>query len=186
MTIINDNVDEPQEDFSVSLGPVTGASWALLRRTLFTSMTTIRPFDHDQRCRASGRQLGQTSFDFTVTLSNPDAFTITVDYTTSDGSANSGSDYVAQTGTLTFDPGVVSQPITVMVNGDTQEELDESFLVQPGQSTNATIADGQGLGTILNDDAFVVSNTMTAGPFPFAMRSTGQMPRRSTTSLHST
>ncbi len=95
---------------------------------------------------------GTVAATFMVTLSAPSAQTVTVAYATADGTAVAGSDYVATSGTLTFDPGTVSQPVTVTVNGDALNEADETFFVNLGAPTNATIADGQGRGTIVNDD----------------------------------
>src|SRR5207245_3154175 len=97
---------------------------------------------------------GTTSFVFTVSLSNASSQTITVTYATADGTATTAdNDYVAANGTLTFNPGDTSKTITVTVNGDTKFEPDETFFVNLSNPINATIADGQGQGTILNDDA---------------------------------
>jgi subtilisin-like proprotein convertase family protein len=63
-----------------------------------------------------------------------------------------GGDYAAASGTLTFAPGTTAQTITVAVNGDTTFEPDETFFVNLSGATGAVILDGQGLGTILNDD----------------------------------
>jgi hypothetical protein len=54
---------------------------------------------------------------------------------------------------LTFAPGVTTQTVTVVVNGDVLDEPDETFLVNLSNPTNATIADNQGRGTITDDDA---------------------------------
>ena len=97
---------------------------------------------------------GTTAFTFTVTLSYASANTVTVYYATVDGSAKtSNRDYTAASGTLTFNPGEISKTITISVKGDTNVELDETFFVNLSSPTNATLADYQGLGTILNDDA---------------------------------
>ena len=40
----------------------------------------------------------------------------------------------------------------MVVNGDTTPEPNETFFVNLTTATNATIANGQGIGTILNDD----------------------------------
>jgi hypothetical protein len=95
---------------------------------------------------------GTTNFTFNVTLSAASSQTITVGFATADGTATAGSDYVANSGTVTFNPNVTSQPITVLVNGDTTVEPNETFFVNLSNPTNATIADNQGLGTIVNDD----------------------------------
>lgn len=88
---------------------------------------------------------------FNVSLSAPSSHTVTVAYTTGGGDAD-GSDYLAASGTLTFAPGETSKPVTVQVRGDTTFEPTESFVVYLGGATGATIADGQGFGTIVNDD----------------------------------
>ncbi len=94
-----------------------------------------------------------TSFSFAVTLSNASYQTITVNYTTADGTATAGSDYTAVSGTLTFSPGESNKTITVNANGDSTFETDETFTVNLNGATNASISDSQGVGTISNDDA---------------------------------
>jgi hypothetical protein len=102
--------------------------------------------------KKEGRK-GTTSFTFTVTLSGPSTVPVTVSYATSDGTAKvSNGDYVAASGTLTFAPGETSKTITISVKGDRKREADETFLVNLLSASNALIADGQGVGTIRNDD----------------------------------
>jgi len=96
---------------------------------------------------------GTTPFVFTVTLSAASASTVTVNYATANGTATSGSDHAATSGTLTFSPGITTQTITVNVNGDTTVEPNETFVVNLSVPSNATIATAQGTGTIVNDDA---------------------------------
>ena len=57
------------------------------------------------------------------------------------------------TGTLEFPAGDTSKTVTVLVNGDLLDEVDEGFLLNLTGPTNATLADGQGAGTITDDDA---------------------------------
>src|SRR5207302_288246 len=92
------------------------------------------------------------TFSFTVRLSDPSTQTVTGDYATADGSAMAPEDYASTSGTLTFLPSVTSQMVNVSVNGDTAGEPDENFYVNLSNPQHATIADGQGLGTIVNDD----------------------------------
>jgi hypothetical protein len=90
---------------------------------------------------------------FTVSLSAASNEIVTVDFATADGTATvANGDYEAQAGTLTFAPGETQQTISVMVNGDDDDEPDEYFSVLLSNADNATIADGQGQGTIVNDD----------------------------------
>jgi hypothetical protein len=71
---------------------------------------------------------------------------------TANGTATAGSDYVAGNGTLNFSAGQTSQPVTVQVSGDTAVESNETVLVNLSNPTGATLADSQGVGTIVNDD----------------------------------
>jgi hypothetical protein len=105
---------------------------------------------------------GTTAFSFTVTLSASSNVPVTVQYMTADGTATfAGEDYTAKVGTLTFQPGQTSQTITISVKGDKTKEADETFFVNLFGVTNAQIADGQGKGTILNDDTGITGGKRT-------------------------
>src|SRR4029078_6802323 len=96
---------------------------------------------------------GATNAVFTATLSPASNHTVTVNFSTADSTATAGSDYVTSSGILVFNPGETTKTITVLVNGDTVNEADETFFVNLSSPSNATIAAGQGVGTIINDDA---------------------------------
>jgi uncharacterized repeat protein (TIGR01451 family) len=97
---------------------------------------------------------GTVNAVFTVTLAASSDFTVKVDFATADGTATvAGSDYQSNSGTLTFNPGDVSKTVTVLVNGDTASEPNETFFVNLSNPQNTTITDNQGQGTILNDDS---------------------------------
>jgi hypothetical protein len=89
---------------------------------------------------------------FNVTLSSSSTQTINVNYATTDGTATGSVDYVPAAGTLTFTPGQVSQPLAIQTVGDTAVEPNETFAVNLSNPVNATLADSQGIGTIVNDD----------------------------------
>src|SRR6185295_3092111 len=93
---------------------------------------------------------------FTVTLSAATPVPVTVDYATANGSATAGSDYETAQGTLTFPPGTTTQTLSVAVKGDTTFEVNETFVVNLSNATNAVIAGAAGVGTITNDDVRVV------------------------------
>ena len=95
---------------------------------------------------------GQTAANFTVSLDTPVSQQVTVDYATSDGTATAPSDYASASGTATFDPADTAEPVTVLVEGDTADEPAETFEVDLSNPTIAAIADGLGVGTILDDD----------------------------------
>jgi hypothetical protein len=96
---------------------------------------------------------GTKGLTFTVTLSAASTQTVSVNYQTADGTATvSDSDYLAASGTLTFNPGETNKTVTVQVNGDVKFEADETYFVNLSNAVNSAISDNQGLGTIVNDD----------------------------------
>src|SRR5438128_6033450 len=80
---------------------------------------------------------------------------------------------------VTFAPGTTSQTVTVTVNGDTKFEPDETFFVNLTLPVNATIADGQGVGTIQNDDT---QPTISIGDYSHAEGDAG--PTLFTSTVH--
>jgi len=89
---------------------------------------------------------------FTVTRHGSLANASTVDFATADGSAVDPADYESTTGMLTFDPGVATRTVTVPIADDAVPENIEDFRVLLSNPTGADIADGVGVGTILDDD----------------------------------
>jgi hypothetical protein len=96
---------------------------------------------------------GQKAFTFTVTLSAPSASLVSVNFATENGTATSaGKDFVAKSGTITFNPGETIKTVTIMVIGDTKKEADETFFVNLTSPVNADLLDAQATGVIKNDD----------------------------------
>lgn len=95
---------------------------------------------------------GTANAVFTVTLSAASNESVTVNYAAANGTATAGSDYTATSGTLTFAPGETNKSIAIPVKGDRIGEPSETFLVNLSSPTNATLADGQGVGTIVDDE----------------------------------
>ncbi|HEX8118068.1 MAG TPA: Calx-beta domain-containing protein, partial [Pyrinomonadaceae bacterium] len=96
---------------------------------------------------------GTTAFTFTVSLNDTQHDGVTFNWSTADGSAVAPGDYTAVTGgTGSIAAGTDSTTITVNVNGDTADELAENFFVNLSNVNGAVVADGQGQGTIVNDD----------------------------------
>jgi hypothetical protein len=92
---------------------------------------------------------GPTTARFTVGLSAPSGKTVLADYSTADGTARvADGDYAETFGTLTFRPGATSRTVSVSVNSDTVSEPDEGFFLDLSGALNATLADGQGEGTL--------------------------------------
>jgi glucose/arabinose dehydrogenase len=95
---------------------------------------------------------GTVSAVFSVSLSAAVAQTVTVQYATADSTATAGIDYTAVTGTVIFAPGTATRLVSVPVLADLLDEDDEFFTLNLSNPTNATIADGQGVGTITDND----------------------------------
>lgn len=148
---------ESTESFSVVLSNVSGASI-----TDGTGTGTITNDDFPPATFSINdisfveRNSGTRVRNFTVTLSTALTQTAYVNFATENASTGNGfadtSDYVAKSGTLTFAPGVTTQTIGITIKGDRTIEPNEVFFVNLSAPVNATIADGQGQATILNDD----------------------------------
>jgi hypothetical protein len=96
---------------------------------------------------------GTTDFVFTLTRNGDISEEASVDFATVDGTATTAdNDYVANFGTATFDTSSATTSVTVVVNGDETPEIAETFTVNLDNPVNITISDGQGLGTIQDDD----------------------------------
>jgi hypothetical protein len=91
---------------------------------------------------------GSRTATFTVTLSPSSGGTVTVGYSTTPGTATAGADYETTGGTLTFDPGVSTRPVSVVVHADSQQEGPETFQVNLSGASGAPIAYGQAIGRI--------------------------------------
>ena len=106
---------------------------------------------------------GTTSFTFTVSLSAPaGAGGVTFDIATADGTATQPSDYTQKTLTAqTIPAGSSTYSFTVLVNGDTTPETNETFFVNVTNVTGATVTDGQGQGS---GDQPADGDAVNAGP----------------------
>jgi hypothetical protein len=100
---------------------------------------------------------GITIMTFQLSLDAVNDLPVTVNYTTSNGTATGGAcpgaDYIPQSGTVTFPAGVPSATISIQVCGDTIPEPNETFnITLSAPSPNADIYRGTATGTIINDD----------------------------------
>jgi aryl-phospho-beta-D-glucosidase BglC (GH1 family) len=95
---------------------------------------------------------------FQVSLSQASKQVVTVQYTTVDQTARAGSDYVAASGTLTFQPGVTSQALVITVDGTTTPKPNETFAVDLSIPTGASLGQAQGVATIIDKLPPVVPN----------------------------
>ena len=101
---------------------------------------------------------GTTLMTFTVSLSAPaGAAGVSFDIATADGTATSPSDFEAKSLTAqTIPAGSTSYSFSVTIYGDTANEPNEGFFVNVTNVTGAVVTQGQGLGSIQNDDITIV------------------------------
>jgi hypothetical protein len=110
----------------------------------------------------------------TFTVSHTGAAAFAVDFATANGTAVAGSDYLATGGTLIFAAGQATRTVSVIINGDTSVEPNETFFLNLANATNGgTIVDDQGLGTITNDDAAAVVGDISIGDVTIAEGNSG-------------
>jgi chitinase len=144
--------DEANETFFLNLTQPNGVS-------IYDSQGTATIIDDDATPSLSIADVSVTEGDagfvnavFTLSLSGSTGQGASVRYVTSDGTAVSPADYTAQSGTVTFAPGQTTALVTVLVAGDTINEINETFSLNLTTPTNLNIADSQGVATILDTD----------------------------------
>ena len=147
--VLEDDIVEGSEAFTVTLSGEQGAPVAQREATV-----TIR--DNDT---VAGLSIGDTTVqeaagnaDFTVALSKASAQEVRVAYATVEGTATAGLDYAAASDVLTFAPGETEGVISVAVLDDNLDEGNETFFISLGTAEGATVVDGSGQGTILDDE----------------------------------
>lgn len=97
---------------------------------------------------------GSRNAVFEVTLSKPHATDLTLAFTTQDGTAKAGSDYVAKSGSITFLAGQTKATVEVAVKGDHVFETNEAFslVVTPTSVIKNGTLGSTGVATIFNND----------------------------------
>jgi Calx-beta domain-containing protein len=154
VAVAADGVDEADESFSLDLSFPTGAALGDGHAT-----GTIVDGDPTPHLVAGHCETveGNTIFAdcvISVSLVGASENIVRVDYQTVAGTATADVDYLPMSGQLVWFPGDDGlQEVLVPVLGDTDVELHETFGLSLSNPVNATIQDGAGEGTILDDDA---------------------------------
>ncbi|MCC4596163.1 putative Ig domain-containing protein [Xanthomonas campestris pv. phormiicola] len=150
-----DSTVEDDETVVISLAAGSGYSVGSPNSATGTILNDDQPSLSINDVSLSEGDAGTSNATFTVSLSQPaGAGGVSFDIATADGTATAGVDYVAASLTgQTIPAGSSSATFTVLVNGDTLNEPNETFFVNVSNVTGATVADAQGQGTIVNDDA---------------------------------
>jgi hypothetical protein len=112
------------------------------------------------------RQPTETDFEFIVSIQHPCKLDISVDYSTKDGSAVAGTDYVFTSGTATIPAGSISATVKVKVKGDSLRRDSQFFFLHLDNAKNCTIALEELMATIDNSDGlyFPVDNSGYSTP----------------------
>lgn len=100
---------------------------------------------------------GNAAVNVGVALSQSTTSTVSVNFATADGTARSGADYQATSGTLTFAPGETAKTITIQVIGNSRFEAEKTFSVTLSSPSGATLGSASATVTIRNDDEEIAS-----------------------------
>lgn len=149
--ILDDALVEPNETLTLALSnPIN----ALLTTPSLATLTLV---DNDPTVQLSGNsymvneEIGTATL--TATLSAALGVTVTVNYATSNETAQAGSDYISTTGPLTFTPGVIVQNFSVPILDDTLDEVNETLRLTLFNAANATVGTPYAATlTIVDDD----------------------------------
>ena len=148
----DDSVDEEDEAFTLTLSSPANATLGDA-----TATGTINDNDDESIPTVGASDASAAEGDavaFTVSLSAASSRQVTVEYATSGGTATSGTDFTAESGTLTFAANETSKTVSVATADDSVDEEDETFTLTLSSPANATLGDATGTGTIVdNDDA---------------------------------
>jgi Zn-dependent metalloprotease len=156
VSVAGDLLDEPSENFKLLLSSPVHATIAVATGICTITDNDAPPSVTITNATVTEPDSGVVIATFTVKLSAASGQTVSIKYATANGTsspATAGTDYTAvPLTTLTFLPGQTTKAVTVQVKGDLIKEMNETFFVNLSGVVNATLADAQGLGTILNDD----------------------------------
>ena len=149
--IIDDDIDEPDEEFTVRL---TGATNAALPDSSEASVTIL---DNDEAVTVGvlGTDVPESIgvARVRIQLGAQTSSEVSVQFATSDGSATAHADYTPVSTNLAFAPGEEEKTVDIPILEDDLIEGAESFTVRLSAPTNAEIGDGTATVTIRDNDA---------------------------------
>src|SRR4029079_619140 len=154
VTINGDTTIESNETFNVNLSSVNGAT--LLDGqgvgTITNDDSSVPGLRINDVSVAEGNS-GTKVLTFTASRTQVASTIVTFNAATQSGTAAVGTDFVgfAPTG-FSIQAGELSAPVSVTINGDTTIEPNETLKLNLSSVNGATLLDGQGIGTITNDD----------------------------------
>ena len=147
---LDDTLDELDENLNLTLSNIVGASPDPDGNTATGVIVDDDP-PPSARVSDSAADEGKTLL-FTVSLDAASGRDVTLDYDTRDGvgdqGAEAGKDYVARSGTLTFNPGETAKTVGILTLPDDEAESTERMFLDLSSPDGATIADSVGTGQI--------------------------------------
>ena len=156
VTVAGDAIDEATETFTVNLSNLVGSPGRIRDAQGVGTITDddLAPgLTVDDVALVEG-DAGTSNLTFTASLSAASALPVTFDWATAAGTAAAPADFTAASGGRTIVAGATTATVNVAVKGDTLDEDDETFSLVLSNPGNASIVDGNGTGTINDDDPF--------------------------------
>lgn len=153
VAVVGDVLSEANEAFAVNLSsPTNGATLADAQGVGTIVNDDPPPALRVNDVRVAEGDNGPRAATFTVSLSQASGQDVSFRYATSDGSARAPGDYAPASGAVVIPAGATSASVGVAVRGDLTDEYDESFNLNLSSATAASVADGRGVGTIVDED----------------------------------
>ena len=148
---LEDTLDELAETLVLTLSdPGPDAVWGV------PSVATLTIVDNDPTPTLNINDVSTDEsvalMTFVISLSAESALDVTLNYTTSDGTAMAGADYAPNAEQVLILAGQVSALVPIALVDDAIDETNETLSITLGNPVNATIADAEGVGTIVDDD----------------------------------
>ena len=153
LNVVDDVLDENNETIIVTLGTPTAASLgANTVHTYTINDNDVPPTVAFDATTSNASEL-TTTFNIPVSISTASGLSVTVDYSVTGGTATSGgTDFTLAAGTLTFAAGVTTQNISVTVNNDVLDEVDETIIIDISNPGNSSLGTNTSHTYTINDN----------------------------------
>ncbi len=158
VTVANNDLDEPDHQITFSIETASNG----IRLDRRTAVGTVVDDDDPPVASISSATVveGRTSLTdavLAVTLSRPSGRDVVLNYSTGDGTASAGSDYVAATGAVIVPARQTTAAVHLAVVGDDAMEPNETFTVTVADPVGATLGQTAGTVSITDDEPVVVT-----------------------------
>lgn len=154
VSVRGDIIYENNEVFALNLNTATGATIGTGRGNCTIINDDVPPFVFVSDATLVEGNSGTNNMTFRISLSTNAGVPVIVNYTTSNGTAVAGSDYLPRSGQLNFLAGTstLTQNVNVQILGEVLGERDETVHLVLTTITNGTAGRAVGTGTIINED----------------------------------